>query len=1052
MRSRSSLLVVCVLLFHLTAFLCMAQQSASNGQTKSPVETALSTLEWRSIGPANMGGRVADVEGVAGDPNVVYVATASGGLWKTTNGGTTWKPIFERQGTISIGDIALAPGNPSVIWVGTGESNVRNSVSFGDGVYKSTDGGTTWQHMGLKESEHVSAIVINRNNPDIVYVGALGHAFGPNDERGVFMTTDGGKTWAKTLFIDNQHGVSDLEIDPSNPNILYAGMWSFDRKPWTHRSGSEKGGLYKSIDGGRTWKKLTNGLPKLIGRIGVRVAPSNTNVVYAMVEAKEGMLYRSDDQGETFKMVSKNEQIVSRGFYYTRVRVHPTDENHVYGVASTLFTSVDGGKTFRSITGRTHIDYHAFWQDPKNPKRIWHGQDGGVGVSYDGGETWEAVYNMPIGQFYQIHADNRLPFYNIMGGLQDNGSWTGPSRTREPAGIMNDDWRMVSFGDGFYMINNPDQPDEYLSESQGGNILLTDFRNREQQAVNPWGRGSGGGPAEGQKYRFNWNSPIVFSPHDKLTVYFTGNVVFKSPDFGRTWEQISPDLTTNDPAKLKDAGGPIAVENTGAEYHGTIISIAESPMAKGQIWVGTDDGNLQMTTDGGKNWQNLTRNVSGLGANSPVSHVEPSRMSASVAYVSFDRHMLDDFRPYIFKTVDGGKTWANISGNLPAKAYVQILREDPKNTNLLYAGTEIGLFVSYNGGQQWIPLNLKNLPNVSVHDILIHPRENDLILATHGRSIWILDDATPIQQLNQQIVDKDLHLFPVRPGLRFVSRFTRYGIGDKQFTGPNPPSGALITYYLKEKPDDKTAFKVEVFDRNGKLVQNIEKPAKEKGLNRVTWNLRLGGPEVRRLSSDDVNPFGGGPRGPLALPGQYTVKVTLGTKTTIEERVDVKLDPTVTVSEADLKTTQDLQIKLREMQSTTNLALRFLDSLKDQLKNSQTIVKGLDKEPNKDLTKGLEDYVKAIDTLQDRLTSRSEGLGFSGRSQVNDDIGELFFALDGNTGVTPGQRQYFQEFEPVYRSRIDEVNKFLRDTLPQWNDKLRTWNAPTLTTRKPFEF
>ncbi|HEX7295208.1 MAG TPA: hypothetical protein VF251_05605, partial [Pyrinomonadaceae bacterium] len=486
MRSLSPLLVICLLLiYHVTAYESLAQ----NGQAqKSPIETALSTLEWRSIGPANMGGRVADVEGVPGDANVVYVASGSGGLWKTTNAGTTWKPIFERQGTISIGDIALAPGNPHVIWVGTGESNVRNSVSFGDGVYKSTDGGTTWQHMGLKESEHISAIVINPNNPDIVYVGALGHAFGPNDERGVFMTTDGGKTWTKTLFIDNEHGVSDLEIDPSNPNILYAGMWSFDRKPWTHRSGSEKGGLYKSIDAGRTWKKLTNGLPKLIGRIGVRVAPSNSNVVYAMVEAKDGMLYRSDDQGEKFTMVSKNEQIVSRGFYYTRVRAHPTDENHVYAVASTLFTSVDGGKNFRSITGRTHIDYHAFWQDPKNPKRIWHGQDGGVAVSYDGGETWEAVYNMPLGQFYQIHADNRLPFYYIMGGLQDNGSWTGPSRTREPAGIMNDDWRMVSFGDGFYMVNNPDQPEEYLSESQGGNILLTDFRNREQQAVNPWGR------------------------------------------------------------------------------------------------------------------------------------------------------------------------------------------------------------------------------------------------------------------------------------------------------------------------------------------------------------------------------------------------------------------------------------------------------------------------------------------------------------------------------------------------------------------------------------
>ena len=558
MRSRSPLLVACVIFIALmgAAFESVAQQTTSPSQsrteqTKSPFDSALSRLEWRSIGPANMGGRVADVEGVPGDPNVVYVATASGGLWKTTNGGTTWKPIFERQGTISIGDIALAPGNPDVIWVGTGESNVRNSVSFGDGVYKSTDGGATWNHMGLKESERISAIAINPHNTDIVYVGSLGHAFGPNDERGVFMTTDGGKTWTKTLYIDNQHGVSDLEIDPSNPNILYAGMWSFERKPWTHRSGSEKGGLYKSIDGGRTWNKLTNGLPKAIGRIGVRAAPSNPNVVYAITEAKEGTLYRSDDRGENFRMVSKNENIVSRGFYYTTVRVNPTNENHIYAVASTLFTSVDGGKTFRSITNRSHIDFHALWQDPKNPKRMWHGQDGGIGVSYDGGETWEAVYNMALGQFYQIHADNRQPFYYIMGGLQDNGSWTGPSRTREPAGIMNDDWRMVSFGDGFFTINNPDEPEQYLSESQGGNIVFTDFRNREQQAVNPWGRGSQGGPALGQKFRFNWNSPIVFSPHEKLTIYFAGNVVFKSPDFGKTWEQISQDLTTNNPEKQK---------------------------------------------------------------------------------------------------------------------------------------------------------------------------------------------------------------------------------------------------------------------------------------------------------------------------------------------------------------------------------------------------------------------------------------------------------------------------------------------------------------------
>ncbi|HET9526978.1 MAG TPA: hypothetical protein VFO99_12475 [Pyrinomonadaceae bacterium] len=1050
MRFRFPFRALCLLAFCFLTF--AANLSAQNGgQPKSPLETAFSRLEWRSIGPANMGGRIADVEGVPGDPNVVYVASASGGLWKTTNGGVKWTPIFEREGTISNGDIALAPSNPEVVWVGTGESNVRNSVSFGDGVYKSTDGGKTWQHMGLKDSERISAIAIHPQNPDIVYIGALGHAFGPNEERGVFMTSDGGKTWTKTLYIDNQHGVADLDIDLTNPNILYAGMWSFERKPWTHRSGSEKGGVYKSSDGGRTWKKLENGLPKLMGRIGVRVAPSNPNVVYAIVESKDGTLYRSDDRGETFRNVSKQESIVSRGFYYTTVRVDPTNENRVFAVASTLFVSVDGGKTFRSITSRSHIDFHALWIDPKNPKRMWHGQDGGIGVSYDGGESWEAVYNMPLGQFYQVHADNRQPFYYVMGGLQDNGSWTGPSRTREPSGIMNDDWRMVSFGDGFYVINHPDNPDIYLSESQGGDIVWTDFRTREQQSVNPWGRGSGGGPAAGQKFRWNWNAPIVFSPHDKTTVYFGGNVLFKSPDFGKTWEQISPDLTTSDPEKLKDAGGPVAIENTTAEYHSTIITVAESPVQKGQIWAGTDDGNLQVTTDGGKNWTNLAKNVSGLAANSPVSHVEPSRVNADTAYVAFERHMFDDFRPYIYKTTNGGKSWTSISGNLPAKAYVQIIREDPKNTNLLYAGTEIGLFASYDGGRNWLALNLKNLPNVAIHDIVVHPRENDLILATHGRSLWIFDDATVIQQMTQQILDSSAHLFSVRPGLRFTSRFTRYGIGDKVFTGPNPAAGALITYYLKEKLDDKADFKIQVFDRDGKLVQDLERPSREKGLNRVAWNLRLGGPEVRRPPTPEQISFGGGPRGPLVLPGTYTVKMTVGGKV-YEQPVEVRLDPGVTTPIAELHETLDMQIKLRDMQTVVNSSLRFLDSVKEQLKQAQTTMKNLAKEPDRDLMKALEDYVKEVDALQDKLAARDDGLGFAGRAQVADDIGNLFFSLDANFGPTRGQREYFGEIQPAYRSRMGDVNKFLRETLPQWNEKLRGWNAPTLTTRKPFDF
>jgi photosystem II stability/assembly factor-like uncharacterized protein len=1024
---------------------------APAGGNRSPFEEALQKLEWRSIGPANMGGRVADVEGVAGNPNIVYVASASGGLWKTVNGGVTWKPVFERQGTISIGDIALAPGNPDVVWVGTGESNVRNSVSFGDGVYKSTDGGKNWQHMGLRDTEHVSAIVINPQNPDIVYVGALGHAFAPNEQRGVFMTTDGGKTWTKSLYIDREHGVSDLEIDPTNPNILYAGMWSFERKPWTHRSGSEKGGLFKSIDAGRTWTRVTNGLPKLLGRVGVRVAPSNPNVVYAIVESKEGTLYRSEDRGETFKQVSKQASIVSRGFYYTRVRVDPNNENHIYAVASSLFESIDGGKTFRSITRRTHIDYHAFWLDAKDPKRLWVGEDGGIAVTYDGGENWEPLYNIPLGQFYQIHADNRLPFYYVMGGLQDNGAWSGPSRTREPSGIMNDDWRMISFGDGFYIINNADDPELYLSESQGGELVRTDFRTREQQLVNPWGRGSGDGPALGQKFRFNWNAPILQSPHDKNTVYFGGNVVFKSADFGKTWEQISQDLTTNDQEKQKDAGGPIAFENSTAEYYTTIITLAESPLQRGQLWAGTDDGNVQLTNDGGKTWTNVARNISGLAAHSPVSAIEPSRTNPQTAYVAFERHMFDDFRPYLYKTRDGGKSWQNLAGNLPAKAYVQVVREDPRNPNLLYAGTELGLYASYDGGRDWLALNLKNLPNVSVHDILVQPRENDLILATHGRGIWILDDATPVQQLTPAVLASNAQLFPVRAGLRFTTRFTRYGIGEKLFTGPNPPYGALITYFLKTKPDDKTTFKVQILDEAGKLVQELEKPDKEKGLNRVSWNLRYGGAEVRNPPTEEEAAFGGSPRGPQVLPGKYTVRLVLGDKT-LEQPVEVRLDPTSNVSLADLQMQLDLQMKLRDMQSAANSALRFLDSLGDQLKHTQTTAKTLNKDPDKEMMKALEDYVKQVDALEDRLARRADGLGLAGKSQIADLVGDLFFRLDGNAAPTSSQRQYFEEMQPQYRDRMTEVNHFISVTVPQWNEKLRNWNLPTLTTRKPVEF
>lgn len=1016
----------------------------------SPEEKVFERLEWRSIGPANMAGRVADVEGVAGNPNVVYVGSASGGIWKTTNGGNTWRPIFERQGTISVGDIALEPGNPDVVWVGTGESAVRNSVSFGDGVYKSTDGGRTWQHVGLRDTEHVSKIIVSPRDPNTVYVGALGHAFGPNEERGVFMTTDGGRTWRRTLYIDNQHGVADMDIDPQNPNIVYAAMWFFERKPWTHRSGSERGGLFRSLDGGLTWKKL-EGLPKLIGRIGVAVAPSNPNVVYAITEAKEGTLWRSDDRGETWRNVSKQASIVSRGFYYTHVRVDPQNENHVYAVASTLFVSIDGGRTFRSITGRTHVDYHAFWIDPRDPRRIWVGEDGGVAVSHDAGETWENVNNIPIGQFYQVHADNRQPFYYVMGGLQDNGSWTGPSRTREPSGILNDDWRMVSFGDGFWMFNYADDPDLYLSESQGGNVVRTDMRTREQQEVVPSPR-SGEGPAAESPFRFNWNAPLVPSPHDKNTAYLGGNVVFKTSDFGKSWTAISPDLTNNDKEKQRDAGGPVAFENTGAEYYATVISLAESPLHAGTVWAGTDDGNLQVTTDGGKTWRNLTKNVPGLQPLSPVSHVEPSGADPETVYVAFDRHMLDDFRPYIFKSTDGGRAFRNISGDLPDHAYVWVVREDPKNPNLLYAGTELGIYASYTGGRDWFPLRLKNLPTVAVHDIKFQPRENDIIIATHGRALYIFDDATPIRQMTPQLRNDDLHLFDIRPALRFATMMTRYGIGDHPFTGQNPPYGALITYYLKNKLDEKTVIKGQIIDSNGKVVYELMRLPKEQGLNRVAWDLRYGGPQVRRPPTDEEVAFTGGPRGPQVLPGIYTVRMSVGSKT-VEQKVEVRLDPTVNAQPADLQQLLDISLRLRDMQSATNNALRALDSLKAQAEFIERTEKDrVGEEAPKELTDRLAAFKKQVEELTNKLARPEGGFGFAARSQLVDRLGGLFFAIDSaNAAPTAAQRAYFAELEAEFRQRLEEVNRFLSQSVPQTNEILRRLSAPQLIPGKPVE-
>jgi photosystem II stability/assembly factor-like uncharacterized protein len=1032
--------------------------------------TPFDHLEWRSIGPVNMSGRVADVEGIPGNPNVLYVGAASGGVWKTVDGGLTFEPIFDDQPIASIGDLALAPTNPDVIYVGSGEANARNSVSFGNGVYKSTDGGQSWKHLGLENTRHISRVVVSSLDPDVVYVAAMGSFWGPNEERGVFRSKDGGDTWEKVLYLDDKHGASDLDIDPSNPNILYAGLWHFDRKPWTHTTGSEEGGIWKTVDGGDTWEKLEEGLPEgVVGRLAVKVAPSSPNVVYVMAESDEGTLFRSDDRGETFVKTTDDVRIVSRGLYYTDLRVDPADENRVYAVSSRLQLSIDGGKSFQRISRSTHVDYHSLWIDPTDADRMWQGQDGGIAVSYDRGRTWEPIRNLPLAQFYQVFHDNREPFYYLGGGLQDNGTWYGPSRTREPAGILADDWRMMSFGDAYFVVPHHEQVDLFLSESQAGGIVRTDMRTRQQVDVSPQPRRNDGGPVGDLEYRFNWNAPIVASPHDPNTVYFAGNVVFKTTDFGDNWVAISPDLTTNDPDKQGEAGGPAWKENTTAEYHCTIISFDESPVEAGVLWVGTDDGNVHVSRDGGDNWEDVTGNIPGLPEFSPVSHIEPSRTDARVAWATFDRHMFDDLRPHIFKTSDFGQSWRRVgTSGIPETAWIWVLRQDPRNAELLWAGTELGLYASNDGGASWMRHHLKNLPTVSVHDVLIHPRDNDLILGTHGRAIWVFDDATPLQQWSEQLGDKPAHLFDMRPALRFPTRFTRYGIGDKRHRAPNPARGALITYYLQESLDEPPAteadegaaddepeaeddggkkeerIKIEILDAGGEVIRTLdaEKLPKEAGLNRTNWDLARD-PARRRSPPDPaLIEFFGGPRGPQVLPGTYTVRLTVDGESQ-ETSVEVGVDPLVPVSMDELEAQHDVAVELSELQSTLNDRLKGLDSVAAQLEARQATVKQMEIELPDDLRASWKEYDKAFEEMMGAL-ARAEGKPFwSQGPRLSEQLGNLYRGVDGQfTRPTAAQMEFLEELRQEHAEKTAEIDTFLRDTVGALNAELEAAGVP----------
>jgi photosystem II stability/assembly factor-like uncharacterized protein len=998
-------------------------------------------VTWRSIGPAIMGGRLTDIEAVVGNPDVIYFGTASSGLWKSTNGAIICKQVFGKQPVHSIGDLAIAPSNPGVIYVGTGEDNPRNSISYGNGVYKSTDGGETWQHVGLDDSRHISRVMVHPTNPDIVYIAALGHVWGTNKERGVFMTVDGGKNWKQVLYIDEETGASDLDIDLSNPNILYAGMWTFQRNPWDHTSGSEKGGIYKSIDSGLTWKKVEKGLPKLIGRIGVKVAQSNPNVVYAITEAKEGTLYRSDDQGESWKKITDNWNIISRGFYYTEMRVDPKKENRLYAIAGSLQLSTDGGRTWRRIATSVHGDHHTLWIDPHNPNFLLNGNDGAIGISRDGGETWENLNTLPTGQFYQITADNQVPFYRVYGGLQDNGSWGGPARSRTASGIINADWFRIGGGDGFFVVVHPEKPHLVLCESQGGYIQRVDTRTGHTQSISPQPAPMSGGGAGVHEYRFDWNAPIVLSPHDADTVYLGGNVLFESTDFGKQWEAISPDLSTNDPKKLESAGGPVRHENTVAEYHCVIISISESPVQEGVIWVGTDDGQVQLTQDGGKNWTNLTNTIKGLPPDAFISHVEASKTAASTAYMTADRHMLDDLNPYVFKTTDSGKTWENITGNLPARAYVHVIREDPRNAKILYVGTEFGPFISFTGGKEWHPFKLKNLPTTAVHDIYIHPKTNDLIIGTHGYSIWFLDDIAFLQQLSSDLMNSDVYLFEPQKAWRYPIWRKKSSLGEKQFKGANPPYGALITYYLKTEPDKKTPVKIQILDSQENIIREI-KGTRDVGINRAVWHLQYEAPKSRSPEEAQRE------RrfrlyGPQAVPGEYTVKLVVGDKTQ-SKKLQVALDPALEVTEAEIKAQFDASMQLRDMLSSLNLALRALDGIELQIKNLKTTIKREKSETPQEVSDSFKNMLNKIADLKKMMVRDREARIYLA-PRLLDKVGSLYGTVErGMAAPTKHQMDYLEKLKREHKEAIQKVNSLIKQDLPALNDMLQKNNFPAL--------
>jgi len=1009
---------------------CSQKPSADPG-VYGPVVSAKATvgpksfgdLSYRVVGPAVMGGRLDSLASIPGDPTTIYLGHSSGGLYKSIDGGMNFTAIFDAGKTTSIGAVAIAPSNSKIVYVGTGEGFPRNTAALGDGVFRSDDAGKTWRAIGLAESQHVAKIAIDPRDPDTVLVAAMGPEFGPGGERGIYRTTDGGKHWSRVLFVNENTGGSDVAFDPSNPAIVFAGTFDYIRHPYGFRGGGTGSGLWRSSDGGGTWTRLTdaslhNGLPDgVINRVGFSISAHHTNTIYAIVPTKTGLLYRSDDGGSNWKSINTDQDLVFRPFYFSQIRVDPDDVKNVWIVSGTLRHSTDGGKKFKSSPAGG--DNHDLWIDPLNPKRILLGSDLGFDYSLDGGKNWDFVNTVPMSQIYRVGYDRDVP-YHVMGGMQDHETWWGPNEVWNGVGVAGGSWRNISdWGDGQYAVPDPRDSNIIYEDSHFGDLSVRNLLTGEERFISPQPAITFGQGAENNKYRFNWTSPLLLSPVDPNTLYYGANVLFRTHNKGQSWETISPDLTQPcDPKWLAASGGPITHDNTNAETYCTIFALAQGSDAN-TIWAGTDDGNLQRTTDGGASWTNVISNVKGLPPHPIVASIEVSRVDPTTVFVTFDRHRLGDTRPYVYVTRDNGTTWTNISKGLPLWAYA--IRQDPRAPQLLFAGTEDGIHASFDGGAHWSDLRL-GMQHVPVYDLKIQPDYNDLILGTHGRGFAILDDVAPLEAL-ARAVQSQVALFKPADAWRYAAR-PYYDLRPIEFVSNNKPYGATISYYLaptpkpsappkgaKKKKATKEKVQLQILDAQGNVIRHLEGTT-DGGVNRVTWDLTVDAPGGL-AAKQDTRPFyvfyPMQVSGAEVLPGSYAVRL-VARGTTLDTTVRVRMDPAVTSTSEELKAQYDVMQRLAALQERGEAWLATIgDDAKKLKKRDPKLVAKL---------------TKFADKL--RNGNGSQNAGYKYPAQVIDQIGyQRHIIALAFTGPTEVQSQLID----TYAQQIDAIRKQLQPLL-----------------------